>query len=418
MNRFYKIFSIKDLRSKVIFVFIVLVFSRFLSTIPIPGVDLNTLASFFNNNQFFGVFSSFTGGSLSNFSIAMLGVGPYITASIVMQLLTMVWPKLEQMYKYEGEAGRLKFNQISRVLTLAFAWLQGFALITVLQRQGVVPDFSTLDMLMALLVISTGSVILMWLGELITEKNIGNGVSLLIFAGIVSDMPQALRNSLFSFQTSDIFSYVAYVVIAVLVIAGVVFLTEAQRNIPVTYARRLRGRVMSNVSTYIPLRVNNAGVMPIIFAISILLFPSVIANYFVLSNIELVSTIARFINTSLQNQLIYSLLFFALVVVFTFFYTAVSFDPKSVSENIQKQGGYIPGIRPGPSTESFLSSILFKVTFVGAIFLGLIAIIPQASQNLTGITTLTIGGTSILIVVGVVIEMLKAIEAQISMHEY
>lgn len=348
----------------------------------------------------------------------MLGVGPYITASIVMQLLTMVWPKLEQMYKYEGEAGRLKFNQISRVLTLAFAWLQGFALITVLQRQGVVPDFSTLDMLMALLVISTGSVILMWLGELITEKNIGNGVSLLIFAGIVSDMPQALRNSLFSFQTSDIFSYVAYVVIAVLVIAGVVFLTEAQRNIPVTYARRLRGRVMSNVSTYIPLRVNNAGVMPIIFAISILLFPSVIANYFVLSNIELVSTIARFINTSLQNQLIYSLLFFALVVVFTFFYTAVSFDPKSVSENIQKQGGYIPGIRPGPSTESFLSSILFKVTFVGAIFLGLIAIIPQASQNLTGITTLTIGGTSILIVVGVVIEMLKAIEAQISMHEY
>lgn len=418
VNRLYKIFTIKDIRSKIIFVVLLLVASRLLSAVPIPGVDLASLASFFNSNQLFGVLSSFTGGSISNFSIAMLGVGPYITASIVMQLLTMIFPKLEQMYKYDGEAGRMKFNQISRVLTLLFAWLQGFALISVLESQGVVPDFSNIDMAMALLVISAGSIILMWIGELITEKNIGNGVSLLIFAGIVSNMPQALRNSLFSFQSSDTLAYIAYLLIAILVIAGVVYLTEAQRNVPVTYARRLRGRVMSSVSTYIPMRVNSAGVMPIIFAISILLFPSVIANYLVLSQIEIVSTVARFINSSLQNQLIYSILFFILVVLFTFFYTAVSFDPKSVSENIQKQGGYMPGIRPGASTEAFLSGILFKITFVGAIFLGIIAIIPNITQALTGIATITIGGTSILIVVGVVIEMLKSLDAQISMHEY
>ena len=418
VGRFTKIFTIPEIRNKVLFVMGLLVLSRVLSAVPIPGVDTASLAAFLNNNQVFGLISTFTGGGLQNFSIAMLGVGPYITASIVMQLLTMIFPYLEQMYKYEGEAGRNRFNQYSRILTIPFSWIQGYAFIALLQRQGLVNDITGIKLLIALLVISAGSLLLVWLGELITEKNIGNGISLLIFAGIVSAIPQTIQNAFFSFTSADLLAYVAYAVIGLVVIAGVVFLTEAQRNVPVTYARRLRGRVMNAVSTYLPMRVNNAGVMPIIFALSLLLFPTMIAGYLVLSNIEIVSQVARFINSSLQNQLIYGVLFFILVVVFTFFYTVISFDPKSVAENMQKQGGYIPGIRPGPSTVSYLNDLLTRITFVGALFLGAIAVLPQIIQGVTGISTLTIGGTSLLIVVGVVMEMLKSLDAQISMHEY
>ncbi len=419
MNRFLKIFSIKDFRNKLLFVLGLLAVFRLAAIIPIPGVDAVRLKDFFANNQLFGLISTFTGGGLDSFSIVMLGLGPYISGSIIMQLLTMIFPSLEQMYKYDGEAGRQRFNQYSRMLTVPFAMLQGYAFIILLSRQGIIGHLDILNWITSLIVIAAGSVFLMWLGELISEKDIGNGVSLLIFAGIVARLPHEIRQALFTYTSGQIFTYVAFVLIALIVIAGVVYLTEAQRNIPINYARRVRGsRVFGGVSTYLPMRVNNAGVMPIIFALSLLLFPTMIANFFTGSHISAIATIAQHITRWLQNQVIYSLLYFILVVVFTYFYTAVTFDPKSISENIQKQGGYVPGIRPGQPTAQFLLHLLNRVTLVGAVFLGLIAILPQVVRGFTGITAFTVGGTSILIVVSVVLEVMKSLDAQLSMYEY
>ena len=419
MGRIIKIFKIKDLRNKVLFILALLVIFRVVSAIPIPGVDPVRLKDFLQNNQLFGLISAFTGGGLSNFSIAMLGLGPYITASIIMQLLTMIFPSLEQMYKYEGEAGRQKFNQYSRLLTVPMAMLQGYAFIILLSRQRVLGSLDLFTWVSSLLVIAAGSVFLMWLGELISEKNLGNGVSLLIFAGIVSSFPTETRQTLLTYTAGQLFTYIGFVVVALIVIAGVVYLTEAQRNIPINYARRIRGsRVFGGVSTYLPMRVNNAGVMPIIFALSILLFPGMIASFFSGSKITFIANIATFFNRFIQDQLIYGIFYFLLVVLFTYFYTAVTFDPKSISENIQKQGGYIPGIRPGQPTSEFLMHLLNRVTLVGAIFLGLIAVLPQVVRGFSGITTFSVGGTSILIVVSVVLETLKAMDAQLSMYEY
>ncbi len=384
-----------------------------------PGVDPARLAQFLSNNQLFGLLSTFTGGGLHTFSIAMLGLGPYITSSIVLQLLTVIFPSLEKIYKYEGQAGQQRFNQYSRLLTVPVGMLQGYAFIVLLQRQGVVGSLDFLTLISSLIVITAGSVFLMWLGELISERKIGNGVSLLIFAGIVSAFPIALREAFFTYTAGQIFTYVAFVAIALIVIVGVVYLTEAQRNIPINYARRVRGsKVFGGVSTYLPMRVNNAGVMPIIFALSLLLFPGVIANFFSGSSIAIVASIAQTINRLVQNSWVYSAAYFVLVVVFTYVYTAITFDPKSISENIQKQGGYVPGIRPGQPTANFLVHLLNRVTLVGAVFLGLIAILPQVVRGFTGITAFTVGGTSILIVVSVILEIMKAMDAQLSMYEY
>lgn len=419
MSRLLKIFKIPDLRNKIFFILALLVVFRVAAAIPVPGVDTARLREFFQNNQLFGLISTFTGGGLDNFSLVMLGLGPYITASIIMQLLTMIFPSLEQMYKYEGEIGRRKFNQYSRMLTVPLAMLQGYGFLILLSRQGIVGNLGLIDWANALLVIAAGSVFLMWLGELISEKNIGNGVSLLIFAGIVSSFPQSLRQAAATYTAAQLFTYIAFVLIALVVIAGVIYLTEAQRNIPINYARRIRGsRVFGGVSTYLPMRVNNAGVMPIIFALSILLFPGMIANFFIGSSIRVVAAVAKFFNDFVQNQLFYGLAYFFLVVLFTYFYTAITFDPKSISENIQKQGGYIPGIRPGQPTSQFLLHLLNRVTLVGAIFLGLIAVLPQIVQGATNISAFTVGGTSILIVVSVILETIKALDAQLSMYEY
>lgn len=419
VERILKIFKIKDLRNKVIFVLALLVVFRVVAAIPIPVVDVSRLREFFNNNQLFGLISAFTGGGLSNFSIAMLALGPYITASIIMQLLTMIFPSLEQMYKYEGEAGRQKFNQFSRILTVPLAILQGYGFMVLLSRQGVLGHLTLMGWVSSLVVIAAGSVFAMWLGELISEKNIGNGVSLLIFAGIVARFPADITQAGAVFSSVQIFTYIAFAAIALVVIAGVVYLTEAQRNIPINYARRVRGnKVFGGVSTYLPMRVNNAGVMPIIFALSILLFPSMIASFLSGSKVTFVANTAQFFSRLIQQQWIYGILYFILVVLFTYFYTAVTFDPKSISENIQKQGGYVPGIRPGQPTAGFLSHLLNRVTLVGAIFLGLIAVLPQIVRGATGITVFTVGGTSILIVVSVVLEIIKAVDAQLSMYEY
>lgn len=419
MNKILQIFKRPELRSKVLFVLTILLVSRAISNIPIPAVDVNSLKDFFAQNQFFGLISAFTGGSLTALSIGMLGLGPYITSSIIMQLLTMIFPQLEQMYKYEGEAGRAKFNQYSRIITIPLAALQGFGFLTLLSRQQVIGQLTTLEWIATLTTVTAGSMMLMWLGELITEKNIGNGVSLLILSGIVASFPTSIRQASFSYTPDQLFIYLTFIFVGLAVIVGVIYISEAQRNIPINYARRIRGsRVFGGVSTYLPMRVNNAGVIPIIFALSLLLFPGMIANFLAGYSIPGISRIAVMINDFLQNQVWYGVSYFSLVVLFTYFYTAVTFDPKSISDNIQKQGGYIPGIRPGPMTAQFLNNLLNKVTLVGAIFLGAIAILPNIVQGLTGITAFTVGGTSILIVVAVAIEIMKQVDAQLSMYEY
>lgn len=419
MNYISQIFRRPEIRNKILFIMALLAVAQLAHNIPIPAVDTSRLRDFMSSNALFGLYGAFTGGSLSSLSVAMLGLGPYITASIIMQLLTMIFPALEQMYKYEGEQGRTRFNQYSRLLTVPLSMIQAYGFLAILQRQDVIAPLGGLQMLWTLVIITAGSVFLMWLGELITEKNLGNGTSLLILAGIVAQVPQNIQQAVFTYTPDQLFTYIVFVLVALAVIAGVAFISEAQRNIPINYARRVRGmKQYGGVSTYLPMRVNNAGVIPIIFALSLLLFPGIIANFFTASKIETVARLATFVNGFLQDQFVYGLLYFILVVLFTFFYTAITFDPKSIAENIQKQGGYIPGIRPGPQTSAFLHHLLNRVTLVGAVFLGLIAVLPNIVQGATGITAFTVGGTSILIVVSVALETMKQIQAQLSLYEY
>ncbi len=419
MNIITNIFRRKELRNKILFILALMAVAQMLHSVPIPAIDASRLRDFMSQNALFSLYGAFTGGSLATLSIAMLGLGPYITASIIMQLLTMIFPSLEQMYKYEGEQGRTRFNQYSRILTVPLAYIQGYGFLAILQRQQVITSLGMWHMLGTLTIIAAGSVFLMWLGELITEKNLGNGASLLILAGIVARFPSDIQQALFTYSPDQLFTYIAFVVVALAVIMGVVYISEAQRNIPINYARRVRGmRQYGGVSTYLPMRVNNAGVIPIIFALSLLLFPGIIANFFIGSSIAAVARAANVISQFLQNQLYYGIFYFLLVMAFTYFYTAITFDPKSIAENIQKQGGYIPGIRPGPQTTSFLNHLLNRVTLVGAIFLGLIAVLPNIVQGATGVTAFAIGGTSILIVVSVALEVMKQVQAQLSLYEY
>ncbi len=420
MSRYLQVFKKPELRNKLLFILGVLVVYRLAANIPIPFVDVAQLQAFFNNNQFYGLLSALTGGSISQLSIMMLALGPYISSSIIMQLLTMIFPSLEQMYKHEGEAGRAKFNQYSRMLTVPLAALQGFGFLVSLQRSNVIGFLDPFQWLTVLSVVIAGSLFLMWLGELISEKNMGNGVSILILAGIVAGFPAQVQQSIFKYTPALFFNYLTFVILAIVVIAGVVFISEAQRNIPVNYARRVRrSKVYGGVSTYLPMRINNAGVIPIIFALSLLLFPSLIANFFAGTQIAIVSSVATKVAAFLQpTSIAYAVAYFFLVFLFTYFYTAITFDPKSISENIQKNGGYIPGIRPGPSTAQFLMHLLNRITLVGAMFLGIIAVLPNLVQRFTSMTDFAVGGTSILIVVSVALEIMKQLDAQLSMYEY
>lgn len=426
MQNFFKKISliVKDssLRNRIIFVLAMLVIFRLLSVIPVPGIDPLKLQAFFNSptGDIFGLFNIFSGGGLSKLSIVMLGVGPYITASIVMQLLTMIFPKLKQMYQEEGEAGRAKFTQYSRLLTVPLAFIQGGGFLMLLEKSGVVTQLGSLGMITNILVIVAGSVFLMWIGELMTEFGIGNGTSLIIFAGIVSGIPTLVSQSLITFSASQIPLYLAFLVVALLVVLGVVIVTEAERPIPVTYAKRVRGsKVYGGVSTYLPLRVNQAGVIPIIFALSILLFPQMIFQYLVTAvPVGMLHNISNVILNVLKNGWFYSIFYFVLVFLFTYFYTAVTFDPHAISENLQKNGAFIPGVRPGQSTAEHIGKVLTRITLVGATFLGLIAVLPLVMKAVTGVQSLAIGGTALLIVVSVVIDFIKKVDAQVSMREY
>lgn len=422
LEKITQIFKIRELRGKILFILGILIVFRIAANVPLPGVDTEQLRRLFESNQLLGMLNVFSGGGLSNISIVLLGVGPYITASIIMQLMTMIVPRVEQMYKEEGEAGRQKFNMITRWLTVPLAIFQTFALIEALQKSGIfgASGLAFSDMISLIVISVAGTIFLMWLGELITEKGIGNGVSLIIFAGIVSSLPSSVSKLLLAFDSTQIFVYLGLLLATLITIGGVVLVTEGQRNIAVSYAKRIRGEKTSGGSTtHLPLRVNQAGVIPIIFASAILMMPLTLAGYFAKSSNQIVANVASFINNAFTfGGVWYSLAYFLLIVIFTYFYTAVVFDPVKIAENLQKQGGYIPGIRPGKTTADFLFRIMNRITLTGSMFLGIIAVMPFIIQGLTNVKTLSIGGTSILIVVSVVIETIKQIEGQLVMRDY
>lgn len=408
-----------SIRTRILFVLGALLVFRALAAIPVPGVDLLALEQFFANNQFLGLLNIFSGGGLANLSIVLLGVAPYITASIIMQLMTVMSPRLKALYTEEGETGKQKFMQYTRLFTLPLAVIQGFAFLTLLQTQGIVPDLSTFAFLTNMVVIVTGSMLLMWIGELVTEFGIGNGVSIIIFAGIVAAIPTTVSQLLFTFDASQIPLYAGFVIAALLIVYGVVVMTEAERPVPITYAKQTRGsNTYGGTSSYLPLRLNQAGVIPIIFALSIILFPQMIVS--ALSNIDAawVTTVSNAILAFFTNQVLYSMVYFGLVFLFTYFYTAVTFDPEAISKNLQRSGAFIPGVRPGTQTAEHLGKLITRLTFIGAIFLGAVAVLPLVMQMFTGVAALAIGGTALLIVVTVVLDLIRRIDSQLSLREY
>ncbi|MDO8557375.1 MAG: preprotein translocase subunit SecY [Candidatus Jorgensenbacteria bacterium] len=419
MQKFLKIFKIPDLRRKVLMVIMWLVVFRILAAIPIPGVDAIRLQDFLSSNQLFGFLNIFSGGGLNNLSIIMLGLGPYITSTIIMQLLTIIFPSLKKAYYEEGAEGRAKFNRYSRWITVPIALLQGYGFLNLLMSQGVVTRLDFFNTAANVIIITAGSLLLMWIGELISEYNIGNGISLLILAGIVSSIPSTAANAFLNYNPSVLPTYLIFIVLGVIVTAATVFVNEGERKVPVTYAKQVRGNKMyGGVSTYLPLKVNQAGMIPIIFAISILLFPQFIAQASSVFSSNLSLRLNEIVTAIFNNQFLYSGIYFVLVFLFTYFYTAVTFDPKEISKNLQQSGGFIPGIRPGQSTSDVIAAITRRTTFFGAIFLGIIAILPNITQMLTGLEVFTVGGAALLIVVGVALEIMKQVDSQLTVREY
>ena len=418
-DKLIQIWKARDLRNSILFVLGMLAIFRLAAHIPVPGVDTVALKDFFASNQILGLMNIFAGGGMSNFSIVMMGVGPYITSSIIFQLLAMIIPKLEELQK--EEAGRQKINMWTRWLTVPLAVLEAYGMITLLRRSSrlILGDIQPFDLFAMIITVAAGTIFLMWLGELMTEKKVGNGISLLIFAGIVSGLLQTVQQVIVTFDPSKLYVILGFLAIAIVTIVGVVVVNEGQRNVPVQYARQIRGnRMFGGTATHLPLRVNMAGVIPIIFAISVVIFPPMIAQFFVHARTALIANAAQWTIGFFQNQLVYAILYFLLVFAFTYFYTEVIFHPTQIAENLQKQGGFIPGIRPGRRTSEYLANTTHKIIFVGALFLGIIAILPLILRYFTGIQALSIGGTSLLIVVSVVIETVKQIESQLTMREY
>ncbi len=408
-----------EVRKKLIFTAIIFVVFRLFAHIPVAGVNVASLKSLFAQNQFLGLLDIFSGGTLANFSVMALGLNPYINASIIFQLLTMVFPKIEEMQK-EGEAGRQKINQYTRMVTVPLALLQAFGMYALLRSQHIIATLPILNLLAFVLTMTAGTMFLVWLGELVTERGVGNGVSLLIFAGIVGRLPVAFTQTASTSSNQNFMNILIFAGLGIVVIASIVIINEATRQIAVFYAKRVRGnKTTGGESTHLPLRLNQAGVIPIIFAVSLVLMPSVLANYFSASKNVFFHNAALWLSTTFDpNGWIYNGLYFVLVVGFTYFYTAVVFNPKKISEEIQKYGGFIPGIRPGNPTATYLNYVLTRITLAGALFLGIIAIFPVIARAFTGVQTLLLGGTGILIVVSVVLETVKAIEAQLVMRNY
>lgn len=412
-------FKSPEIRKKLLFTLAIFLVFRIFAHIPVAGVNIAELKNLFSSNQFLGFLDIFSGGTLSNFSVMALGLNPYINASIILQLLTMVIPKLEELSK-EGDTGRQKINQYTRILTVPLSVLQAIGVYALLKSQSLVTSLTPIDLIAFILTLVSGSIVLVWLGELITDHGVGNGISLLIFGGIVGRLPVALGQTFSTANAQASLGLLSFAALSLVVIAGIIVVNEATRQIPVHYARRMRGnKLYGGQSTHLPLRLNQAGVIPIIFAVSIVLLPSLIGNVFLTSPNTTLRSIAEGLNLWFSpTGFFYNAFYFVLVVAFTFFYTAVVFNPKKISEEIQKYGGFIPGVRPGKPTSSYLNYILTRITLVGACFLGIVAIMPELIQLATGVQTLLLGGTSILIVVSVVLETFKAIEANLVMRNY
>ncbi|MEK7166763.1 MAG: preprotein translocase subunit SecY [Patescibacteria group bacterium] len=412
-------FKTPELRNKLLFTLGIFIVFRIFAHVPIPGVDTERLAQLFKSSQFLGLLDIFSGGTLVNFSVMALGLNPYINASIILQLLTMIFPKLEELSK-EGEYGRQKINQFTRMLAVPLAMFQSVGMYALLKNQQIVDVFSPLALVAMVTTMTAGTLFLMWLGELITERGVGNGISLLIFAGIVGRIPVTFGQTATVVTNETITNFLIFGVLALVVIAGIVIVNEAVRQIPVQYAKRIRGnRMYGGNSSYLPLRINQAGVIPIIFAVSLVLLPQIIGQMLAQSNQPNLMPIGQFLTGTFNpNGILYNVLYFLLVVGFTYFYTAVTFNPQKIAEEIQKHGGFIPGIRPGKATSDYLQYILNRLTLAGAMFLGLLAILPSVARYATGITTLLLGGTGVLIVVSVILETTKALEAQLMMRNY
>jgi len=420
-------FRIPDLRRKLLYTIGLLLVFRVVAHIPVPGVDLAKLRDLFANNQLLGLLNLFSGGALQTFSVAAMGVYPYITASIIMQLLMPLIPQLEALSK-EGEMGRNKLNQYTRIMTVPLAFLQGFGQVSLLQRSNVLTNFNLfnkdtfLPSFALLVALTAGTMLLVWNGKLITENGVGNGISLIIFAGIVARLPQGIGQSIVSGTSgTNIMGLAVFGIIGLATIVGIVVIQEGQRRIPVQYSKRIRGtRMYQGQSTHIPLKVNSAGMIPLIFALSIMIFPGTIASYFQASSNATVANFAggvvNFFNS--QTGLAYWVLYFVLTVAFTYFYTAVTFQQQNLPENLQKNGGFIPGIRPGRPTAEYLNKVLNRITLVGALFLGIVAILPFFARTATNIQNLAISSTGLLIVVGVVLDTMKQLEAQMLMRNY
>jgi len=419
LNTLLNIWRIPDLRKRLLFTAGILVVFRLAAHIPVPGVDLRALRELFAKSQLLGLLDIFSGGTLANFSIMALGLNPYINASIILQLLTMVVPQLEVLSK-EGEYGQQKINQYTRLITVPLAAFQAFGMYALLKNQQIIATFSPLNLLGLIITMTAGTIFLMWLGELITENGIGNGISMIIFAGIVGRLPVSLGQTAAILEPENLFNLLSFIAMSILVIAAVVYVNEASRRVKIQYARRIMGRrVYGGQSTYLPLRINQAGVIPIIFAVSLILLPSMLGNFLGGVGNPVVSQVAKIMaNVFRPAGFTYNVIYFLLVVGFTYFYTAIIFNPEKIAEELKKYGGFIPGIRPGKSTADYLNRILTKITLIGAIFLGLIAILPSLIQGMTGIATMTIGGTGILIVVSVVLETVRQLEAMMVMRSY
>ena len=412
-------FRAPDLRRRILYVAFILLVFRLLAHVPVPGVDREQLRSFLQDSPIFGLLDLFSGGGLSNFSVVALGVNPYINASIIMQLMTGVVPSLQNLQR-EGEYGRTKINQYTRYLSVPMALLQAYGFLALLNANRVLAtpfDLGSWETITQIVTLTAGSVVLMWLGELITEKGIGNGVSFIIFAGIVSRVPAALTGFL---ENPDLARLVLFGILAILAVAVIIYIQEGQRRIPIQYASRVRGRRMyQGGQTFLPLRVNQAGVIPIIFAVSILLFPSQIASYFT-SSPGLIGDIATGIVSWLsQGSWLYVALYFLLTVGFTYFYTAFTFKPDETAEQLRKNGGFIPGIRPGRPTQDYLARVVTRITVAGALFLGTVAALPPFIGLVwPQFAGMALGGTGVLIVVSVVVETMKQLEAQLLIRQY
>ncbi len=414
---FSKALSLPEIRKRILFALFVIVIFRVLAHVPMPGVDTSLISTFLQGNALLGLLNIFSGGGLSNFSVITLGLNPYINASIILQLLTMVLPKLEELSK-EGERGREVINQYTKLLTVPLSFVQSYSVYMLLKSQGVLQTLSPLNIAILVLSMTAGTMLLIWLGDLLTEYGVGQGISMLIFVGIVSSIPTSFAQTYSTIESQGFGNLILFAIVGILVVASVVFVNEATRNIPVEYAKKVRGSFQTGTN-FLPLKVNQAGVIPIIFAVSLILMPSALSRYLVGSSNAILQNIGTFFSVHFQStSWVYNLTYFVLVVAFTYFYTAVQVNPDKIADDIKKSGGFVPGVRPGKPTSDYLNRVITRITLAGAVFLGLIAILPSIVQSFTNVTTLTVGGTSLLIVVSVVLETIRQLESLVEVRSY